>query len=141
MKYQPVGVKQRFRDLTYDPAIIPDIRAWLEARLGGIARLVEEVPVEGKKNVVSTPAPHFDDLEAVLADFAGGIVPEEVRIVVRDAYRAAGITQEQAATLLGLSRPQLANALQGRYGLGVDKVIRLRDFLEHPPPVIQPSFL
>ncbi len=39
------------------------------------------------------------------ADYAGGIVPQELRIAVKDAYRAAQITQAQAATLLGLSRP------------------------------------
>ncbi len=42
------------------------------------------------------------------ADYAGGIVPQELRIAVKDAYRAAQITQAQAATLLGLSRPHLA---------------------------------
>jgi len=131
VKYQVAGNGQRNRGLAYDPAIIPDIRAWLTARLDvEIVRLVEEVPpVEIEEEAVETE----------LADYTGGIVPEEVRYAVRAAYRAAGITQEQAATLLGLSRPQLANALQGRYGLGVDKVIRLRDFLEHPPPVMQMS--
>ncbi len=31
------------------------------------------------------------------ADYAGGIVPQELRIAVKDAYRAAHITQAQAA--------------------------------------------
>ncbi len=49
-----------------------------------------------------------EPLDAVLADYAGGIVPQELRIAVRDAYRAAQITQAQAAKMLGLSRPHLA---------------------------------
>ncbi len=31
------------------------------------------------------------------ADYAGGIVPQELRIAVKDAYRAAQITQAQAS--------------------------------------------
>ncbi len=55
-----------------------------------------------------SPEPTEAALETVLADYAGGIVPQELRIAVKDAYRAAQITQAQAATLLGLSRPHLA---------------------------------
>ncbi len=34
------------------------------------------------------------------ADYAGGIVPQELRIAVKDAYRVAQITQAQAASAL-----------------------------------------
>ncbi len=50
-------------------------------------------------------------IEEVLAEYTGGIVPRELRLAIRDAYQIAGITQSQAAELLGLSRPHLANAL------------------------------
>jgi len=43
--------------------------------------------------------------------------------------------------MLGLSRPHLANALAGRYSLSAAKVVRLRAFLDHPPPVVQPRLL
>ncbi len=36
-RYQAAGSKQRVGALTYDPAIIPDIREWLKAQLGRIA--------------------------------------------------------------------------------------------------------
>jgi len=62
-------------------------------------------------------------------------------LAVRDAYQAAGITQARAATMLGLSRPHLANALAGRYPLSETKVVRLRAFLAQPPPVVQPRLL
>ncbi len=41
----------------------------------------------------------------------------------------------------GLSRPHLANALAGRYPLSTAKVVSLRAFLDHPPPVVQPRLL
>ncbi len=68
-------------------------------------------------------------------------MPQELRIAVKDAYRVAQITQAQAATLLGLSRPHLANALAGRYSLTEAKFVKLRAFLAQPPPVVQPRLL
>ena len=62
-------------------------------------------------------------------------------LAVKDAYRAAQITQAQAATMPGLSGPHLANALAGRYPLSKAKVVRLRAFLDHPPPIVQPRLL
>ena len=75
------------------------------------------------------------------AEYSSGIMPEEMRIAIRDAYQDAGITQDQAAELLGLSRPHLANALAGRYSLSAAKVEKLHAFLERPPPVVQPRLL
>ena len=100
-------------------------------------RLVEEVPIEEK--LVDTPEEVA--LDVVLEEYTGGIVPEELAIAVKDAYQAAGITQGQAATMLGLSRPHLANALAGRYPLSKGKVVSLRAFLAQPPPVVQPRLL
>ncbi len=57
--------------------------------------------------------------------------------LTRSTIRAAGITQEDAARRIGISRPQLANALQRRYGLSVEVASRLHAFLEMPPPVRQ----
>ncbi len=52
-----------------------------------------------------------------------------------------GITQAQAAELLGLSPPHLSNVLAGRYPLTEAKVVKLRAFLAQPPPVMQPRLL
>ncbi len=70
------------------------------------------------------PLNGVDSMLADTADYTGGIVPQELRIAVKDAYKSAGITQAQAATMLGLSRPHLANALAGRYPLSKAKVWR-----------------
>lgn len=50
-------------------------------------------------------------------DYAGGLMPPEVARAVRVAQRARSMTQEAVARHIGISRPQLANALQGRFGL------------------------
>ncbi len=111
------------------PKIIADIRAWLSDRLGAdIARLVEEVPPVELPNQAPDPAP----IEEALAEYTGGIVPEKMRLAIRDAYQSAGITQAQVATMLGLSRPHLANALAGRYSLSSARVVKLRAFLARP---------
>ena len=60
------------------------------------------------------------------ADYAGGIMPDAVRDQVRDRWRASGLRQDQLAERAGISRPQFANALQGRFGLSADAAARLR---------------
>lgn len=54
---------------------------------------------------------------APLADYAGGVLPDALVRAVRDAQRVRQMTQEAVARQIGISRPQLANALQGRFGL------------------------
>ncbi len=82
---------------------------------------------------------HLDP--AASTEYTGGIVPEAMRLEIRDAYQTAGITQAQAAELLGLSRPHLANALAGRYSLSKGKAVQLRAFLAQPPPIVAPRLL
>lgn len=54
---------------------------------------------------------------APLSDYAGGVLPDALVRAVRDAQRVRQMTQEAVARQIGISRPQLANALQGRFGL------------------------
>ncbi len=70
-------------------------------------------------------------------NYESGILPLELVGLTRSTIRSAGITQEDAARRIGISRPQLANALQRRYGLSVEVASRLHAFLEMPPPVRQ----
>jgi putative DNA primase/helicase len=74
-------------------------------------------------------------------DYDGGIMPDHVRHQVRDRWRAAaGMTQDDLARRVGISRPQLANALQGRFGLSPDAAARLRAAVA-ALPVTQAAFL
>jgi len=70
-------------------------------------------------------------------NYESGILPLELVGLTRSTIRSAGITQEDAARRIGISRPQLANALQRRYGLSVEAAAQLLGFLEQPPPVRQ----
>ena len=52
----------------------------------------------------------------------------------------AGLTQDEVAGMIGISRPQLTNALQARYGLSPEPYSKLLRFISDPPPVRQMSF-
>ena len=68
-----------------------------------------------------------------------GVLPPEIRQRIRALSRAAGITQHEIAAAVGISRPQLTNALQGRFGLSAVSAERLMAWLAQPPPVRQPA--
>lgn len=46
-----------------------------------------------------------------------------------DAQRGLGLRQEDLARAVGISRPQLANALRGRFGLGEEPAARLLELV------------
>jgi AraC-like DNA-binding protein len=66
---------------------------------------------------------------APLIDYDGGVLPPDLVRAVRDAQRARQITQDALARQIGISRPQLANALQGRFGLSRTAAINLLEWL------------
>lgn len=59
----------------------------------------------------------WKQLGAALSDYDGGVLPDDLVRAVRDAQRVRQMTQEAVARQIGVSRPQLANALQSRFGL------------------------
>ena len=69
------------------------------------------------------------DLTTDLPGWAGGRLPLSVRAAVLHETKARGMTQDQLAARLGISRPQLTNALRGRFGLGKQAANKLREFL------------
>ena len=54
--------------------------------------------------------------------------------------RDANLTQDEVAGMIGISRPQLTNALQARYGLSPEPYSKLLRFISNPPPIRQMSF-
>jgi hypothetical protein len=58
-----------------------------------------------------------------------GLLPVNLTAVVRAEMRARGVTQDQLAAELGISQPQLANALAGRFGLSPEPAARLLAWL------------
>ncbi|KQT88881.1 hypothetical protein ASG60_21600 [Methylobacterium sp. Leaf469] len=72
----------------------------------------------------------FQTLGAVANAYLGGVMPPELTLAVRAAQRARLVTQETVARQIGVSRPQLANALQGRFGLSQSAAANLMRWLE-----------
>jgi hypothetical protein len=122
--YRRTGPRWSQQRVVYDPRAIPDIEAFLRAKLGDLAEFAEVQP-----EIEAEPVPVY----------AGGIMPVEIVVQARDTMRSLGWTQQMLAQRIGISRPQLTNALQDRFGLSGDPAARLMAFLAAPPPPVQPS--
>jgi hypothetical protein len=83
--------------------------------------------------VSTTPRPYQADMFACavvdLDQYRRGLLPSEVAAAVRAEMRARGVTQDELAAELGISQPQLANALARRFGLSPTTAQRLLDWL------------
>ena len=66
---------------------------------------------------------------ARLRVYQGGLMPAAVAMETRYLQKRSGLSQQQLADRIGISRPQLANGLQGTYGLSNWASARLRDVL------------
>jgi Bifunctional DNA primase/polymerase, N-terminal len=64
-----------------------------------------------------------------LAHYRRGLLPADIAAVVRTEMRARGVTQDKLAGEIGISQPQLANALSQRFGLSPIVAARLLDWL------------
>lgn len=67
---------------------------------------------------------------AAVVEYLGGIMPPELILAVKAAQRARNQTQETVAHHAGVSRPQLANAMQQRFGLSRSAAANLMRWLE-----------
>ena len=64
-----------------------------------------------------------------LDQYRRGLLPSDVAVATRAEMRARGVTQDELAAQLGISQPQLANALARRFGLSPKAAERLLDWL------------
>ena len=64
-----------------------------------------------------------------LDQYRHGLLPPDVAVAIRAEMRARGVTQDELAAQVGISQPQMANALAGRFGLSRDVAARLLDWL------------
>jgi len=64
------------------------------------------------------------ELPGAAAVFRSGIVPPDLRAWSRERRRGACVSQEAVARCIGISRPQLANAEAGRFGLSTEAAAR-----------------
>ena len=91
-------------------------------------------PLYHQSNSLPLPSQYQPDIfgGAVvdLNQYRNGRMPSDFGASVRAEMRARGVTQEELAAELGISQPQLANALAGRFGLSPQPVKRLIAWLE-----------
>ena len=71
----------------------------------------------------------WKQINEVITAYDGGVLPEGLKRAVRDAQRVRQMTQQAVADQIGISRPQLANALQGRFGLSRSAATNLLEWL------------
>jgi len=71
---------------------------------------------------------------SALQNWPRGVAPISIRQAVEAKRRAYGLTQDNLASLIGISRPQLTNGLRGRFGFGTSATSRLKDFLLEDMP-------
>ena len=80
----------------------------------------------------------WKQINEVVTAYDGGVLPEALKRAVRDAQRVRQMTQQAVANQIGISRPQLANALQGRFGLSRSAASNLLDSGSRPNPSMMP---
>ena len=68
-------------------------------------------------------------LGTAIPSYDGGIMPEELARAVRAAQQVRMMTQEAVARQFGVSRPQLATALKGPFGLSRSAATNLMEWL------------
>jgi putative DNA primase/helicase len=85
----------------------------------------DELP--DRSAIVETPPPAINR----------GLLSSEIVVATLDLQRGLGISQAEMAGMIGISRPQLANALRQRFGLGSEARNNLDTLLANPPPVRQ----
>lgn len=149
--YQRRAPGTKPKTVVWDPRIIPDIEAILTERLGALAHFDEIALPAILEAPAAVPQPVLVITEEMVVDlppkpvpeasegYSGGILPTSIIAQVRSLMPALGIRQEDLAAMVGISRPQLANALQGRYGLSEKAAGRILNLIHHPPPIRQPD--
>ena len=143
LTYQKPGLGQRPVAAIFDRRLIPDPVQWLVDRLGPVkvVFLDAEAVLPRKTRRKAAKAPPEPRPAPVVetppmprpGPYQGGILPEIERRNVRDHLRALGWRHGDIADAIGLSRPQLTNALNGRFGMSPEAAARLADWMGTPP--------
>ena len=130
-EYRRAGPGRKRQTVIWDERLIPDIRAFMADRIGSLVELsIEERQDNAADQRIEAPV-----------GYESGILPPEMRQLVRELARGACLTQDDIASRIGISRPQLTNALHGRFGLSPEPADRLMAWLAQPPPIRQMSLI
>lgn len=86
------------------------------------------------------PGPQADaELRAACENWDQGPMPETLWIAYVAAKRRRAVRQEDVATAIGISRPQLANALHRTFNLSPGAIERLKCWLLAPDSALPPA--
>ena len=135
VRYQLAGKGQKPKTAYYCPAQVADIRAWLTDKLGALASF-EASGMESAAPPVSQEAESGAD--PPLETWNGGHLTADQVLWARERLKSTGQTQDDVASAAGVSRPQLTNALRGRFGLSENAARRVYETLS-ALPVVQPG--
>jgi hypothetical protein len=139
--YQLAGAGQKLKRAYYRHEQVADIRAWLTEKLGAVTvfEVVGAEPTPSETPISEEIPPASPDVPQDNDPYDGGVLTDDLVRQIRVMLRGSGLNQAQMAARIGISRPQLTNALAQRFGLGDDPARELMEFLAAPPPTIQPA--
>lgn len=114
--YRRKGQGTRPGFMLYDPRRISDAKAWLVETLGPLAAFgtYEVVNTDNTDEICKAPP---EPVVVPEKPWPGGVLAADAIIWARGKIAASGLRQDEVARRCGISRPQLANALAGRFGL------------------------
>ncbi len=119
--------KQLEADLIDEGILQPRLRTYRRRGLKkpprGLVELETQLPL----------FPHLAKPISRVREFDHGIASPSVALEIEFHRKRRGLTQAQLASLAGISRPQLANVIAGRFGLAPWPTARLRDVLLDEP--------
>ena len=147
--YQLAGKGQKLKRAYYCPDQVADIRAWLTNKLGAVTAFevvgFEPTPLPDTADMaenidiqVGRAPPPPADVDPPFDAWTGGHLTADQAQWAHDRLKTTAQTQEDVARAAGLSRPQLTNALRGRFGLSEDAARRVHEVLD-ALPVVQPG--
>ena len=91
----------------------------------------ETVTNQKDTTVIKSYQPDLFGAQVVdLGSYGRGRLPPDIAALARAEMRARGTSQDELAIELGISQPQLANALAGRFGLSQEAAARLLAWLQ-----------
>ena len=134
MKYMLKGMAPTDYQRFFNTSKRPAAQGLIEGKRCGLSRDIDQKArarrLAPRDAVVIDAADLFGPVEVEGWNaWRKGLVPPSAREAVERRRRAFGLTQDTLASRIGISRPQLVNALHGRFGLSGPPTENLKEFL------------
>jgi len=96
----------------------------LYLHMAGVVGFVLPLPAQGELFPSSASVPFHE-----VSSWGGGFLPPGIREGIIHEMKRRNLRQIDVASRIGLSRPQLTNALRGRFGVGTKAAAALKAFV------------